>query len=198
MTDVPTLFALVFSGVGAFAAARSLSIQGSEHKRLTAELEKRADFQITLDPGLPDAGADSATYVTNATDVNLQFAIGIRNTGTRAATHVTINFLAPDRQGTLVWAGPDGAADPDKPKAVQTSERLSDAPGLPMTRWLPYEFDRIAIRTPRMVWARLLAEVPPSGSLDLPVRVRVQSDDLPDDVTERVKDYVVHIRHGNP
>ena len=136
MTDVPTWGALVFAGVGAFAAARSLAIQGNEHKRLTAKLSKRADFEITIHHDGVPSGPDSATYVTPADSVILRFAIGIKNTGTRAATHVTVNFLAPDRHASLVWNGPNGEPMPDKPPAATTTETLGDEPGAPMTRYL--------------------------------------------------------------
>ena len=48
---------------------------------------------------------------------------------------------------------------------------------------------------PRVLYARVLAAGSPQ---DFHVRVRVQSDDLPDAVVERVKNYVVHIPQDNP
>lgn len=200
MADVPTWGALVFGGVGSFAAARSLLIQASEHKRLTAELAKRADFEITIQPdgfAAQDVGPDSASYVTEASEVGLRFAIGIRNTGSRAATHVTLNFLSTDRHDSLVWVDPQGNPAPERTKAALTTEKLSDAQTGAATRWLAWDFERIAVRTPRTAWAKVDADVPIGGSADFRVRARVQSDDLPDEVPERVKDYVVHLHHAS-
>ena len=53
------------------------------------------------------------------------------------------------------------------------------------------------MRTPRMAWAAVTADVPIGASVDFPVRVRVASDDLPDDVPARDKDYVLHLRHAS-
>lgn len=74
-TSWPTILALVFGAIAALVAARSLLIQSAEHKRLTNELAKRADFAITIRPtgdSFSRIDSDSADLATSdATPVQL-------------------------------------------------------------------------------------------------------------------------------
>jgi hypothetical protein len=177
--------ALAVAVVGTGTAARSLSIQANEHRRLTEELKKRADFEITIRPvSLPDPariGADSAALTEDVIDTNVRFEIGVKNTGTRAAAHVTLNFLAEDRMGGLRWCGPTGEQVTSPGVAPATSEPLGDGTVTSGVRSVSHEFARIALRTPRIKWATVPVALPATGTIDLHVRAKAQSDDLPDD-----------------
>jgi hypothetical protein len=201
-TSVPTILALVFGGVAAFAAARGLAIQASEHDRLTTELGKRADFDITIRPVSSDCtrvGSDSAdltlTSAAMAVSINLYlcFEIGLSNTGQRAATHTVLDVLAHARYFDLKWCAPNGGDLPEpQPSAATTSEPIhpDDLGG---SAWISREIDRVALRGGRVSFVRFGVTVPPDETLDVYLRAKAQSDDLPDEVVERIKDYVLHI-----
>jgi hypothetical protein len=196
-TDWPTRLALLFGGVGAFAAARSLSIQTGEHRRLRSELAKRADFEITIRPVpaelFTNVTSDSADRLVSASGTVLRFEIGVSNIGQKAATHTTLNVLAPARYAGLKWCGPSGE-ELDVPRdAPLTDQQLPESSDPNGSRWLSVEIERVAFRTPRLRWVLFGVDLPSDGRVDVPVRAKAQSDDLPDDVVERVKDYVVHI-----
>jgi hypothetical protein len=198
-TSWPTVVALVFAGVAAVIAARSLLIQSAEHKRLREELAKRADFVITIrpqGPGCRNISADAAELVTSASGVVVRFEVGVTNTGQKAAAHTVLNFLAPAHYQGLRWSGPSGEELAPPQDAPLTSEQLPGSTDPNGSRWLSDEIERVALRTPRVRWVLLGVDLPPDGEVDLPVRAKAESDDLPDDVEERVKDFVLHIRRA--
>jgi hypothetical protein len=123
LTDVPTLLALVFSGVGTFAAARSLQIQGREHKRLTTELAKRADFEIKIHPSFEgEVGPDAATYVTPATNVSLLFGSASR-TQAREQPHTSRSTSWP--QINLALSNGAGRTEPVIPSGRPRAQAKS-------------------------------------------------------------------------
>lgn len=196
-TSLPTFLAIVFGGVGALAAAYSIRNQAREQRRLTTELTRRADFAITvaLAPvvAVEHADLDSATVRTTASSINLRFQIGITNTGTLAATHTTVNFLtAVYGAGDFYWCDAEGNRLERENVSLTTSEPLGP-PGA-TTRWLPRAVERVALKTSTLIHALLAVNVPPDGTLDVHARAKAQSDDLPDEVPERKKDFVVRIR----
>lgn len=191
-TSWPTILALLFAGAAVLVAARSLWLQASEHKRLTAELAKRADFALTIRPMgnlYESVGSDSAELTTPASSVLLLLEIGITNTGDRAATHTALNVLAPQRYRNLTWSLPNGAPIDRLATAAATSEQLENEE----CWWISDEIERVALRTPRLRHATVDVEVPQEGEVTVQVRVKAQSDDLPDDVEERVKDFTVRV-----
>jgi hypothetical protein len=194
---LPTILALIFAGVAAVIAARSLVIQTIEHRRLRAELVKRADFEITVRPvgsAYTEIRPDSAALATAAETVHLRFEIGLRNVGQRAATHTVLNVLAAQRYSGLTWTLPNGGAVDSRPVLAHTSETLEEDGQESVC--ISDEIERVALRTPRLRHVAFTALVPREGTLPVRLRVKAQSDDLPDDVEEHVKDYVVNITRG--
>jgi hypothetical protein len=198
-TSWPTILALVFAGVAAAIAARALYLQTAEARRLRHELLKRADFRLTIRPAGPmfsGVTEDAAECVVDASMVILRFEVGISNTGDKAASHAALNVVVPARFDGFTWTGPTGEAVGPDPIVAPTSEELpgeSDGRG---SQWIGEEIERVALRTPHVRWVRLQVSIPPKGGVNVPVRVRVESDDLPDDVEERVKDFIVRVRRG--
>lgn len=126
-TSWPTILALVFAGVAATAAARSLWLQGREQKRLAEELARRADFELTVrptGPGTTEIGLDTARQTARHQQHTLYFEIGIQNTGDRAAHHTVVNVLVPKQHSNLAWSLPNGAEHGDT-TVLETSERLT-------------------------------------------------------------------------
>jgi hypothetical protein len=193
-TSWPTVLALIFAAIAAAIATRSLLIQATEHKRLTRELAKRADFEVTVRPTgdqYTNVGRDSASLVVRATFVILRFEIGLRNIGQRAAAHTVLNVLAPDSYGDLTWTLSNGGKRENlQAPAMKTSESLEQGRG---SWWISEEIERIALRTPKLRHIAFAVQVPTDGELTVPLRIKAQADDLPDDVEERVKDYTVTV-----
>lgn len=121
----------------------------------------------------------------------LYLETGLRNIGGRAAQHTVLNVLVPRHHSHLVWTLPNGGDPDSKPVAVETAESLPDE--TEGSWWISQEVERVALRTPRLRHARFLVQVPPVGEVAARLRVKAQSDDLPDDVEERVKDYTVWV-----
>lgn len=197
-TEVGTISGLVIGGFGALAAGVGLRYQGQQHRRLTAELVKRADFEVTLSMnpavGGVEPGPDNSVIVrTTASAMNLRFQIGLRNSGSLAATHVSVDFLtAAQGAGGFYWTDEEGNPDADSTGPVVTSEQLG--PANATTRWLSLELPRVAKNAWTLVYTTLEVDLPNAGSLDVHARAKATSDDLPDDVSGRSRDLVVRVR----
>lgn len=86
----------------------------------------------------------------------------------------------------------DPARKEDESGPLTTGEELG--PSYTTTRWLPRKIDRVARKVPTIGHATLEVNLPNDGRLDVYARAAATSDDLPDDVLERVKNFVVRIR----
>lgn len=137
-TSWPTILALVFGGIAALIAARSLAIQTVEHRRVTAELAKRADFALTIsavEPECSGVGPDSASLSMPASMALVLFEIGITNCAARAANHTVLNVVVPREsvitsipvgRPQLQWMAPAGS-NPERPAhALMTRELFRD------------------------------------------------------------------------
>jgi hypothetical protein len=190
----PTIVALVFGGFGALVAARGLWIQTTEQRRLATELAKRADLAITVTPRgshYTRVDSDSANLSTSSDSVVIYLEIGLTNTGQRASNHTVLNVLVPQRFGSFRWTNPNGAPLERGLRTVPTSEDVGDTVG-EGSWWISDEVERVALRTPRLRFVSLLADMPADADrIEVRVRVKAQSDDLPDDVVERVKEFTV-------
>jgi hypothetical protein len=197
-TEVGTISGLLIGGVGALAAGVGLRYQGQQHRRLTTELAKRADFEMTvaLNPavGGVEPGPDHSVIVrTTASAMNLRFQIGLRNSGSLAATHVSVDFLtAAQGAGGFYWTDEEGNPDADGIGPVVTSEQLGLS--YATTRWLSLELPRVAKKAWTLLYATLEVTLPNDGSLDVHARGKATSDDLPDEVSGRIGDLVVRVR----
>jgi hypothetical protein len=196
-TPWPTILALVFAAIAALVAARSLIIQSSEHKRLVGELSKRADFALTIRPmGSPynRIGPDSADLSPSAATVlGLCFEIGLSNTGERAANHTVLNVLVSQRFSNLQWCAANCGKLAGQLSAATTSEPVGPDDG-EGSLWITERVERVALRIPELRFATFRVEMPAKGqSMKVQMRVKAESDDLPDDVDARVKDYTVNI-----
>lgn len=90
--------------------------------------------------------------------------------------------------GDFYWCDAEGNRLERENVSLTTSEPLGP-PGA-TTRWLPRAVERVALKTSTLIHALLAVNVP----LDVHARAKAQSDDLPDEVPERKKDFVVRIR----
>jgi hypothetical protein len=125
--------------------------------------------------------------------MNLRFQIGLRNSGSLAATHVSVDFLtAAQGAGGFYWTDEEGNPDADAIGPVVTSEQLG--PTYATTRWLSLELPRVAKKAWTLLYATLEVHLPNDGRLDVHARAKATSDDLPDEVSGRIRDLVIRVR----
>lgn len=173
----------------AFAAWRvsqnSLKIAREEHRVFLRQLNARADFELTIEG--KDHGPEIVTY---AEEVKVVWKLGITNSGQRAAADVGINFLAPQLgvEG-LVWTE-ETARFVSSQRAAERLTTTDELPASDGTSWpaqyLVQTLDRLSRRTHHISFAMAtLVSPPPGESRIVPVKFKVWSDELPDDVEAR-------------
>ncbi len=60
-------------------------------------------------------------------------------------------------------------------------------------QFLSTELQRVRLRTPHVLWIGFSVD---AGTTEIPIRIKAQSDDLPDDVHEVTLDYRVTVREA--
>jgi len=186
--------ALIYARRAADAAAESLALTREEadrsrveHLEFLRQLRARARFEVTLRA----EGADESGVITSdATVTYVTVEVGLRNVGEKAAGPTFINLLAPQGIAHFKLMTEAGGEDPQQPRPVP--ETLT-AEG----HEVPAQFlsvDRTPRRTSFTRRAFLQVPVPDAGEAVIPVRVKVESDDLPDDEPEVVRDLTLRVR----
>jgi hypothetical protein len=170
-----------------------------EHDEFRRQMEARARFDVTV-RALPPADEDGM-FVLDATSVNVHVEIGISNKrGDKAAHTTTVNVLVPENTQNIRWSGPRGEPRPtESSEMLWTSETLTNAGGNVLAvEYLSRQLPRITRRTHYLVHVTLSLPIPDRLTRSVPIRVRVESDDLPDDQPEVVVDYMLRGRRLNP
>lgn len=171
-------------------AARS----GVEHTEFMRQLQARARFEVTVRAVQAD---QNGVIVSQAGTMNVVIEVGISNrNGDKAAATTTINVLVPEHTRYLGWSLSRGEEHPTVlPGQTPTPEALTDADGRASTSvFLSRVLDRVTRRTVSVVCFKFEVEVAMEGENSVPVRVRVESGDLPDEQPEVVVDYMVRTR----
>jgi hypothetical protein len=165
-----------------------------EHAEFKRQQEARARFDVTV-RALPPA--DDGVFTLQASETNVHIEIGISNQrGDKAAGPTTINVLVPKGTSRLRWSGPRGEARPNvTQETLSTPEALVDADGkLSESEYVSRQLGRVTRRTAHLMHVTFPLPLPAEGESSVPIRVRVESDDLPDDQPEVVIDYMVRGR----
>lgn len=195
-SDWVALTSVIIAVLALLVALRALHVARKEHQITVEEhtefmrqLSARARFDLTGDvvrnrsrPFLSTAGGESMRTVV--------VQIGVTNKGEKAATHTTVNVLAPQSVENLAWCDAKGEPDPGSPSPAQTSDTLRTAEGDEECLWLSKEIARVSLRSPIVSWFTFDAPV----GTRVPVRIKADSDDLPDEVPESVIDRVIDLR----
>lgn len=153
---------------------------------LVRDLRKRAAFKIT--PRVVREGGPTICRKPGSC-ADFVLGIGLKNTGKRAARDVLVNVVGPDWLSDFGWSQENGALSREEKASVATSERLTDAEGgehqgLFLARVLP----RVSLRHDYELFVRMRAE---PNVESIPLRLRVNSDDLADSQPEYCLDYTV-------
>jgi hypothetical protein len=93
----------------------------------------------------------------------------------------------------LQWCGPNGEALGLTGPST-TDEVLCDSAGNELAAsYLDVEMPRITRRSGYVRHAYFFAAPPEEGVLEVPLRAKVQADELPEDVDEEVLDWIISI-----
>jgi hypothetical protein len=185
--------------MGAFAiAAVSLYFNFRQHRRANREQEARARFDVSVrtvdadEEGIRWTDANTTTQIT-------RIAIGLKNIGDRPAGETLLNILVPEGLEYARWSGPGGEEIPDGKQTAPTPELLQDADGEERiaSKHLGTTWRRIGMRSHYEKYVTLPVQLPPRETGlqqgTVPVRIKVQADELPDDIDEYVIDYTVRV-----
>jgi hypothetical protein len=191
---VSTELVIGLAGLALTAGALYVGLQG--HRERTRERKARARFNVTV--RTVDADENGIRW-TDADTQHTRIGLGVKNIGDRAAGETLVNVVVPRSLPFARWAGPSGEEMPDGKVTVDTPELLPDAEGnetIP-SKFLASTFDRVGRRPHYEKFVQFPVELPPRDSglrqTTVPGRVRVQADELPDDVGEYVVNYTVHV-----
>jgi len=163
-----SIISLVVAIIAAFAAARLYNMQKEEHRVFMAELSRRAQIAITVEP---------ASYVKSAPNGapvgRLILRLTFDNTGTKAAHNATVNVLVPDSVEHVERCREDGSPFPDSMSAVTS---VQDVPWNGTSKTLDWKWDVLTLATKRVAWVCVSLRV----GAECPIHVNLASDDLPE------------------
>jgi hypothetical protein len=157
------------------------------------DLRARAKFKVTL----TTVGKDVREGVrwTKAGKTAVRVSVGIKNEGDKAAGETLINALVPAHLENVRWAGPGGQATEEPKATTPIDEKLTAPDGTEYdAKFLSCTLPRVGTKPHHVVYFQFYAETRrPGDSAEMPVRVKVQADEIPDDIDEYVVDHVVRV-----
>lgn len=184
-------------GLGAFGAAViGLYFSYRAHRHRTRQHQARARFDVKI--RTVDADEEGIRWTDADTQIT-RIAIGVKNTGEKAAGETLVNVVVPRSLDYVRWSGPSGEEIPDGKQTADTAELLPDATGNPAipSKYLASTWPRVGLRPHYEKYVTFPVELPARKSglrqATVPVRVRVQADELPDDLDEYALDYTVRV-----
>lgn len=184
----PSIIIAVAALIVSFAA---LYISVREHRELVRRSRARADLGLTLRVLDHSAGQ----VVAEGRRIALRVEAGIRNAGKKAAAPAVMNVVVPRWVGAFRWSDYHGEVLSDARGPADTDERLRDAFGEEHAgQWLGQEIPRVTLRGAYVRYVNLEVDVPATGATSVPVRVKVDSDDLPADQPEIVEELMISVR----
>lgn len=188
--------ALIYAKRAADAADASLTLTREEaqrsrleHEEFLRQLRARARFEVTLTA----EGADENGVITSdATVIYVTVEVGLRNVGEKAAGPTFINLLVPRSITHFRLMTAAGGEDPQQARPVP--ETLAADGDEVAAQYLSMERERTPRRTSFVRRAFLQVPVPDAGESVVPLRVKVESDDLADDEPEVVREMLLRVR----
>ena len=170
--------------VGALAIAfLALLMNYVQFREFLRRSKARARFKVA--PGLLNDGVENAVIRSDATVVAIRFKVGIKNVGNLAAGETVVNVLVPQALSEPRWCDPGGEEVEQRPTLAETSERLEGFDGTEYeARYLSKTLPRVGTKPSHVLYFIGDVQVPTEGRVEIPVRVKVQADEIPDDVEE--------------
>lgn len=174
----------------AFLALLMNFVQFREYLR---ELRARAKFMVTLSTVGPNV-RDGVRW-TDAAKTAVRVSVGIKNDGDKAAGETLINALVPAHLENVRWSGPGGQEAEEPTVTAPTDEKLTGPDGTKYeAKFLSRTLPRIGTKPHHVVYFQFYAETRrPGDSVAIPVRVKVQADEIPDGLDEYVAEHAVRV-----
>jgi hypothetical protein len=184
--------------VGALVIAfLALLMNFVQFRQFIRGVRSRAEFKVTLRPAGNDVVND--VRLTKADRTAVRVAIGIKNEGKKAAGETLVNALVPSHLEQVRWAGPNGqkVVGPDVLSGTtQTDDETLTAPDgteYP-AKYLVRQLPRVGTKPHHLLHFQFYVDLKTAGEgVVIPVRVKVQADEIPDDVEDYVEDLAVRI-----
>jgi hypothetical protein len=164
-------------------AVRALRYAGAQHEAFVRQITSRARLRVslTVDPEPDDDGVIRGDGGT----IWVRVHIGIKNEGEKAAGPTALNVLIPAGIRYFAWSGPNGDEIPESTR--QPQDVPESLPGWERSQYLDLELPRVSLRPHYQKTVRFSTpELPDGGELSIPVRAKVQADELPDEIDEVV------------
>ena len=197
-TDWIALAAFVVAVLSAAFAGVSIYWAHSEHVEFLKRLRARANLHVQLTAiGNQAAGTDDplAVMMEPGCEFEQVLQIGIRNDGDSAAGPTNIDVLLPATIRQFAWC--DGAGKLLNPPGtpIETGEKLSRESGEAPAVWINKEIRRVSTRGGVVCHFKLLVE---RNERRLPIRIKAQCDELPDEKDEECQDFELKIHNPRP
>jgi hypothetical protein len=183
--------------VGALiVAALALLMNFVQFREFIQRSKARARFVVKL--RAPRAEPDGVLR-TPGTAYAARVEIGIKNDGEKGAGETLINAVMPRHVDRVRWCGPNGEELDLSDMVSETDEVLHSSDGQEFEgQYLARKVDGIGRRPHHVVFFQFYVNVPDDGMVLVPIRVRVQAEELPEDIEEYVVDYEVRVERQHP
>jgi hypothetical protein len=197
-TDPIALAALIVAVVAAVFAGVSVYWAHSEHIEFLKRLRARAKLRVQLTAiENPAPGTDDplAVAAEPGHEFDQIFRIGIANDGDSAAGATSIDVLVPATVRNFEWC--DGAGRPldQQDTPIDTGEKLPRESGEAPAIWISKEIRRVSTRGGVVCHFKLLVD---RNERCLPIRIKAQCDELPDDIEEECQDFELKVCDPRP
>lgn len=180
--------------VGALVIAfLALLMNFIQFRQFISGLRARAKFKVTLTT--VGRGMKEGVRWTKAGRTAVRVSVGIKNEGNKAAGETLINALVPAHLENVRWSGPGGQATEEPKATAPTNEKLTGPDGTEYdAKFLSRTLPRVGTKPHHVVYFQFWAETKrPGDSVAVPIRVKVQADEIPDDIEEYVVDHIVRV-----
>lgn len=187
--------AVALSAIAVLISATTLRMTVREHREFMRKLRATADLRLALEVA-QDTAPDGAITQPGEGTAHARIQLGIRNGGDKSASDCIVNVLVPaSASDYFIWTMPDGAEDHQVPHARDlTMDSLKEGGPLTNVAYLTRRVERVGLRSPLLLYFSVPVEVPAEGVGELPVRVKVDSDDMAPDAPEAEAFVVIRTR----
>jgi hypothetical protein len=176
--DLLTILAFAVALFSLFVAFASFKMQRREHRAFLRRLE--AEPNLEFSPPRTSVTADEDGVIRlSALHAPLRLALGLDNVGDAPATDVLLNLLLP-RTVPFFWCDSHGVrlADQTLDANRDSTETLNDGEHDVPVHWRGKRLDRLGRHRHYPFYVELILTLPLKGSMRVPMRFKVISDDL--------------------
>jgi hypothetical protein len=176
-------------------AAIALYFNFRQYREFARRLNARARFRVTL--GVVDADDEGIRRTpSNTTTCWTRVSIGIKNVGDLAANQTVINVLLPQYIEEARWCGAKGQERNEKNELVAAGKGdvvIDDKGNEIPAVYIALVIDRIGTKPDHVVYFQMPIDCSFTHEPVVPVRVKVQADEIPDEIEEYEESILVRV-----